>query len=83
MFLLDDILLAPARGFLSVVREIHGMADSELHDTRPAVQDLQELYMRLETGQITEEEFARREAEILARLDLAGRDGGPPGEAAA
>ncbi len=78
MLLIDNLLLAPVQGLMFVFREIHGAVEAERHDTRGAVQDLQELYMRLETGRITEEEFSRHEAGLLDRLDRAdGGEGGP------
>jgi len=77
MFVLDDILLFPLRGALFVVREIHKAAEMELHDSRPVVQELQDLYMLLETGRITEEEFDRREAVLLERLEQTERSAQP------
>lgn len=75
MFLIDDILLSPLRGALFVFQEIQKQADAEKHDSRPIVQELQDLYMLLETGKITEEEFDTREAILLERLEQTERSG--------
>ena len=77
MFLLDDILLAPTRGLLFCFREIRKAVEGELHDTKSVVCDLQELYMLLETGKITEREFQEKETILLDRLDAAERAGHP------
>ncbi|MGD0089822.1 MAG: gas vesicle protein GvpG [Planctomycetota bacterium] len=77
MFLVDDILLFPLRGGLFVFREIQKSADAEKHDSRPIIQELQDLYMRLETKKISEEEFDKREAVLLERLEQTERSGQP------
>jgi len=70
MFLVDDILLSPAKGLLWVFREIHDAAQQELAGESEAITAaLSELYMRLETGQITEQEFDAQEKALLDRLD--------------
>ncbi len=51
MFLIDDILLAPAKGVLWVFQEIHDAAQQELAgESETITAALSELYMRLETG---------------------------------
>ena len=70
MFLVDDILLSPMKGVLWVFREIHDAAQQELAGESEAITAaLSELYMRLETGQITETEFDAQETALLDRLD--------------
>jgi hypothetical protein len=70
MFLLDDVLLAPVKGVLWVFREIHDAAQQELAGESEAITAaLSELYMKLETGQITEAEFDTQEKVLLDRLD--------------
>ena len=70
MFLIDDILLSPAKGLLWVFREIHDAAQQELAgESETITAALSELYMRLETGQITEAEFDAQEKTLLDRLD--------------
>jgi len=75
MFIIDDILLSPVKGLMMIFEEIHSAVESETHDTESVVDQLQELYMCLETGKITEEEFDLREKELLDRLDQAEGQG--------
>lgn len=78
MFLLDDLLLAPVYGLVWVFRKIHEAAQEEMAGEADAITaELSELYMRLETGQITEAEFEARERVLLDRLDaIRGKGGG-------
>jgi len=70
MFLLDDILLSPLRGVLWVAREVDKAAQEELANESGRIKaDLSGLYLLLEKGQITEEEFDAREKMLLDRLD--------------
>jgi hypothetical protein len=70
MFLVDDLLLSPVKGILWVFREIHDAAQEELAGESEAItKALSELYLRLETGQITEAEFDAQEKVLLDRLD--------------
>jgi len=70
MFLVDDLLMSPIKGVLWVFREIHDAAEQELAGESEAITAaLSELYMKLETGQITEEQFDAQEKVLLDRLD--------------
>lgn len=70
MFLIDDLLLTPAKGVLWVFKEIHDAAQLELAGEGEAVTAaLSELYQNLESGQLTEAQFDAREKVLLDRLD--------------
>jgi len=70
MFLVDDILLGPARGLLWIFKEIHHAVEEEQANEAEAITTkLSELYMMLETGQMTEAEFDAAEKTLLDRLD--------------
>jgi Gas vesicle protein G len=70
MLLIDDILLAPLHGLLWVARKVDEAMDQEQEKEEEELKTrLQELYQRLEAGQLGEEEFEAREAELLDRLD--------------
>lgn len=70
MLLIDDILLLPFRGLMCVFRELDNAARQEVANDAQAVRtQLRELYMMLETGRITEEEFDAGEKELLDRLE--------------
>lgn len=67
MLLLDDLLLSP---LLWVFKEIHEAVQQERAGEADAVtRSLSELYMKLETGAITEQEFEAGEKQLLDRLD--------------
>jgi len=81
MLLVDDLLLAPLKSLFWIFRKVHEAAEDELESKeRRARSDLSELYMQLETGRITEQEFESREKELLDRLDALqkARAPGPP-----
>ena len=70
MFLVDDILLFPVRSILWIFREIHNAAlEEQAGEADRITAQLSELYMMLETGKITEEEFDTAEKVLLDRLD--------------
>ena len=69
MLLIDDILLSPAKGLFYICKQIHKAAEEEFLDEESVSAELSELYMMLETGKITEEEFNNRESELLNRLE--------------
>ncbi|MCX6141784.1 MAG: gas vesicle protein GvpG [Ignavibacteriales bacterium] len=72
-FLLDDILLAPFKGILFIAEKIQEAAQQgELLDEEATRHNLTTLYMLLETGAITEEEFEQREAELVQKLEEIG-----------
>lgn len=67
MFLLDKLLTTP---LLWIAKEINDAVQKEKAGESEAItQSLSELYMRLETGKITEEEFEAEEKQLLDRLD--------------
>ena len=70
MFLIDDILLAPFRAILWLVREVKNAADKDQEAEVDRIKDrLREMYMQLETGQMSEQQFDAQEKILLDRLD--------------
>ena len=70
MLLVDDLLLAPFTSLLWVFKEIHKAVQQEkAGEAEGVTRSLSELYMKLETGAITEEQFAAEEKELLDWLD--------------
>jgi hypothetical protein len=71
-FILDDILLLPIKGpiagFRWVMTTIQKMADEELMDDQPWKERLIELQMKLELGEIGEEDYTREEAIVFQAL---------------
>ncbi len=71
MFLVDDILMSPARGLIWVFKEIyHAAQEDQANEAEAITSKLSELYMMLETGQMTEAEFDAAEKTLLDRLDI-------------
>jgi hypothetical protein len=72
MFLIDDILLlpitGPIAGFEWIMRQIQTMANEELLNDQPWKERLIELQMRLELGEIGEEEYTAEEAQVFRAL---------------
>ena len=69
MLIVDDILFFPITGILWTFRELHKAVMQELDSEADTITaELSELYMMLETGKITEEQFDAREKELLDRL---------------
>ena len=70
MLLVDDLLLAPFTSLLWVFKEIHKAVQQEkAGEAEGVTRSLSELYMKLETGAITEEQFAAEEKQLLDLLD--------------
>ncbi|MBI1897325.1 MAG: gas vesicle protein GvpG [Acidobacteria bacterium] len=71
MFLIDDILLSPVHGVVWICKEVFRAAQEEQADEGDRIRaQLCNLYMMLETAQISEEEFAAQEKVCLDRLEL-------------
>jgi hypothetical protein len=74
MLLVDDILCFPFSSILWIFREISKIAHEELDGEGQLVNEqLRLLYMQLETGRITEEQFEAEEKLLLDRLDAIDR----------
>jgi hypothetical protein len=70
MLLIDDILFAPLHGLLWVARKVdEAMGQEQEREEEALKARLRELYLQLESGQLAEEEFEAREAELLERLE--------------
>lgn len=65
MFILDSLLVG---GLRFVLDKIALAADRELNDETSLRERLLEAQMRLELGEIDQDEFTRLEAEILERI---------------
>ncbi len=72
MGLLTSILFFPVTGPVAGIRwtlgKVQRVVEDELVDDTPVKQELMELQMLVELGDIDDEEYARREAELMARL---------------
>ncbi len=67
MFLLDNLITTP---LMWIAKEINEAVQQEGGDNSETItRSLSELYMKLETGVISEQEFEAEEAVLLDRLD--------------
>jgi hypothetical protein len=75
MFILDSLLIGSLR---FVLDKIVAAAEAESQDDAALRQQLLEAQMQLELGEITDDEFAETERDVLTRLrELRGEQQGP------
>lgn len=68
MFLIDDLISLPVLGIKFVLRTLAQVAEDQYTDSAPGKRRLLELQLALESGEITEQEYVRQEADILREL---------------
>ena len=68
MFLLDDLLFSPISGFKFILRTLNRIAEEQYTDDAPLKEQLLELQVRLDSGEITEDGYVAEEARILREL---------------
>jgi hypothetical protein len=72
MGLLSKLLFFPVAGPVAGIRwslrKVQTVVEEELTDDTPVKEELMELQMKLELGDITDDEYVAREAELMARL---------------
>jgi len=69
MFLIDSILLAPLKGVIWMGQKLSDMAEKELSDKGRIKEELMRLQLQFELDEISEEEYDKKESELLDRLD--------------
>ncbi|MFB0615857.1 gas vesicle protein GvpG [Streptomyces sp. AGS-58] len=82
MGLIGEVLMlpfAPVRGSAWAVRQVLQEAERIYYDPSTVRAELARLEEQLEAGEITEEEFDRREDELLDRLETTARSGDTTG----
>jgi hypothetical protein len=65
MFLLDSLLI---NGISFVLDKVAAIADAEVNDPERQRERLLEAQLKLETGEITEDEFAEVEADVFQKI---------------
>jgi hypothetical protein len=65
MFLLDTLLI---NGISFVLDKVATIADAEVNDPERQRERLLEAQMKLETGELSEEEFAEIEADVFQKI---------------
>jgi len=72
MLIIDRLLMLPLTGPIAGIRwvfkQVANVADQEMMDDTVVRDQLLELQMALETGDITEEEYVEHEAVLMRRL---------------
>lgn len=72
MGLLTKLLFFPVAGPVAGIRwslgKVQAVVEEELTDDAPVKQELMELQMQLELGDITDAEYVEREAALMVRL---------------
>ncbi|MEU2226966.1 gas vesicle protein GvpG [Streptomyces sp. NPDC018347] len=82
MGLIGEVLMlpfAPVRGGAWAIRQVLHEAERIYYDPATVRAELKRLEEQLEAGEITEEEFDRREDELLDRLETTMRSGDTTG----
>lgn len=69
MFLLDDLLLAPLKGVIFIANKINEVLEKEMSDEGAVKERLMALQLKFEMDEIDEEEYDRREDELLKQLE--------------
>ncbi|MFA5816224.1 MAG: gas vesicle protein GvpG [Bacteroidales bacterium] len=71
MFLIDDILLAPLKGVIFIAKKINEVIEKETSDEGAIKERLMALQLKFEMDEIDEEEYDKREDELLKLLENA------------
>jgi len=82
MLLIDDLLLAPFSGFNFIMRTLLKVAEEQWTDDAPLKEQLLELQVQLDSGEINEKQYLEAETAILKairevqrrKIELAGGD---------
>ena len=69
MFLIDDILLAPLKGVIFIAEKINEVIEKEMSDEGSIKERLMALQLKFEMDEIDEEEYDKREDELLETLE--------------
>jgi hypothetical protein len=69
MFLLDSILLAPLKGVIWIGQKLNDVAQREIWDEGHVKEELMQLQLQFELDEISEQEYNKKEEELLAKLD--------------
>ena len=68
-FILDDLLFAPIKGLIFIGKKIRNMAREEHLGADGVRQELRELYMKIERGEISQEDFEKQEEILVDRME--------------
>lgn len=69
MFIIDDLLMLPIEGLMGLFKKIHDLAEAELNDESKLKEQLLQFQTMYELDQISEDEYQKREDEIMMRIN--------------
>lgn len=69
MFLIDSILLAPLKGIIFIAEKVNEVIKKETSDEGTIKESLMALQLKFEMDEIDEEEYDKREDEMLKLLE--------------
>jgi uncharacterized membrane protein len=71
MFIIDDLLMAPFNGIIFLAKKINEVIEKETSDEGSIKERLMVLQLKFEMDEIDEEEYDKREDELLKLLENA------------
>lgn len=74
MFLIDSILLAPLKGVIFIAEKVNEVINKERSDEGTIKERLMALQLKFEMDEIDEEEYDKREDELLELLENIRKD---------
>jgi hypothetical protein len=74
MFLIDRILLAPLKGVVFIAEKVNEVINKERSDEGTIKERLMALQLKFEMDEIDEEEYDKREDELLGLLESIRKD---------
>jgi len=69
MFIIDDMLFAPLKGIIFIAEQINEVIEKEMSDEGAIKERLMALQLKFEMDEIDEEEYDKREDELLKLLE--------------
>ena len=70
MLIIDDLLIwLPAKGLMALFKKINDLAEAEFNDESKLKEQLLRYQTMYELDQISEEEYQKREDEIMMRIN--------------
>jgi hypothetical protein len=70
MLLIDDILFAPLKGIIFLAKKVNDVIEKEMSDEGSIKERLMALQLKFEMDEIDEEEYDKREDELLKQLEI-------------
>lgn len=71
MLLIDDLLGLAGKGFVGIFTKIHELVEDELYNEEKIQEQILTLQLLYDAGEIKREDYEKKEAELLERLNLA------------